>query len=167
MLNRVTLIGRLTKDLELTTSNGKQKTYFTLAVNSFSNNQVEFIPCIAWDKNAENMSKYLKKGSLIYVEGRLHLWKNEQTNVIVPQVNVSMVLFMNAKNDTSYSNDNFSKTSSYSNQQVKEQDFDINSIDFNFINENKIQLKQDGQEIDVKKDKDLQFIDEDQAIVWD
>lgn len=167
MLNRVTLIGRITKDLELTNVNGKQKTYFTLAVNSFSNKETEFIPCTAWDKNAENMSKYLKKGSLIYTEGRLHLWRNEQTNVIVPQVNVTTVVFLNTKSDASYSNDNFSKTSSYSNQQVKEQDFDINSIDFNFIDENKIQLKQDQQTSNVKKDKELQFIEEDQAIVWD
>jgi len=77
MINRVVLVGRLTKDPELRyTPSGVAVTRFTLAVNrTFSNNQGEkeadFINCIVWRKPAENTANFLKKGSLAGVEGRI------------------------------------------------------------------------------------------------
>ena len=70
MINRVVLVGRLTKDPELKyTQSGIAVTRFTLAVNrAFSNQQGEreadFISCVAWRKQAENIANYLRKGSL-------------------------------------------------------------------------------------------------------
>ncbi|KPN94954.1 single-stranded DNA-binding protein [Lysinibacillus sp. ZYM-1] len=77
MINRVVLVGRLTKDPELNyTPNGVASSRFTIAVNrAFSNQQGEreadFINCQAWRKQAENLANFMKKGSLIGVEGRI------------------------------------------------------------------------------------------------
>ncbi len=77
MINRVVLVGRLTKDPELRyTPSGIAMARFTLAVNrTFSNQQGEreadFINCVVWRKQAENTANFLKKGSLAGVEGRI------------------------------------------------------------------------------------------------
>jgi single-strand DNA-binding protein len=77
MINRVVLVGRLTKDPELKyTQSGIAVTRFTLAVNrTFSNQQGEreadFINCVTWRKQAENTANFLRKGSLTGIEGRI------------------------------------------------------------------------------------------------
>lgn len=76
MLNRVTLVGRITKDLELRKLEGATTTAvvnFTIALDRTfgKDDSADFIPCSAWGKVAENMAKYLKKGSLISVDGRI------------------------------------------------------------------------------------------------
>lgn len=77
MINRVVLIGRLTKDPELRyTPNGVAVATFTLAVNRIFANQsgereADFINCVVWRKQAENMANYLRKGSLTGIEGRI------------------------------------------------------------------------------------------------
>lgn len=79
MLNRVVLIGRLTKDPVLSyTQSGKAVAKFTLAVDrgmkdQNGNNQADFIDIVVWDKQAENVSNYVKKGHLTAVEGRLQV----------------------------------------------------------------------------------------------
>ncbi|MGM9924397.1 MAG: single-stranded DNA-binding protein [Bacillus sp. (in: firmicutes)] len=77
MMNRVVLVGRLTKDPDLRyTPSGVPVATFTLAVNrTFSNQQGEreadFINCVVWRKPAENVANFLKKGSLAGVDGRI------------------------------------------------------------------------------------------------
>ena len=77
MINRVVLVGRLTKDPELKyTQSGIAVVRFTLAVNrTFTNQQGEreadFINCVAWRKQAENIANFLRKGSLAGVDGRI------------------------------------------------------------------------------------------------
>jgi single-strand DNA-binding protein len=77
MINRVILVGRLTKDPELRyTPSGVAVATFTLAVNRpFTNQQGEreadFINCVVWRRQAENVANYLQKGSLAGVDGRL------------------------------------------------------------------------------------------------
>lgn len=79
MLNRVILIGRLTKDPELRyTQNGTAVASFTLAVNRTRTNQqgereADFIPVVVWQKQAENCANFIGKGSLVAVEGRLQI----------------------------------------------------------------------------------------------
>lgn len=79
MLNRVILIGRLTKDPELRyTPNGKAVASFTLAVDrQFSSQQGEketdFIPIVVWQKQAENVANFIGKGSMVAVDGRLQV----------------------------------------------------------------------------------------------
>lgn len=77
MINRVVLVGRLTKDPELRyTPSGVAVARFTLAVNrTFSNQQGErqadFINIVVWRKQAENTANFLRKGSLAGVVGRI------------------------------------------------------------------------------------------------
>ena len=76
-MNKVFLIGRLTRDPEMRTiSTGAVTTTFSIAVNrNFTNSQGErtadFFNCIAWRKLAENISKYCQKGTQIAIEGRI------------------------------------------------------------------------------------------------
>jgi len=84
MLNRVILVGRLTRDPDLryTTNGGVAVVRFTVAVNRrFTNQQGEreadFINIVAWRNLAENCGNYLRKGSLVAVEGRIQTWSYE------------------------------------------------------------------------------------------
>ena len=77
MINRVVLVGRLTKDPELRyTSSNIPVSKFTLAVNrTFAGpsgeREADFIQCVVWRKQAENLARFVRKGSLIGVEGRI------------------------------------------------------------------------------------------------
>lgn len=75
-MNNVFLIGRLTKKPELrTTSTGANTTSFVLAVNDGKDKEgnpiTYFISCVAWNKTAENMCKYLNKGDELSIQGKL------------------------------------------------------------------------------------------------
>ncbi|WP_425378031.1 single-stranded DNA-binding protein [Spiroplasma endosymbiont of Polydrusus pterygomalis] len=103
MLNRVSLVGRLTRDLELKNSvNNKPFVAFTLAVNNNFNNQTSFIPCFAWNKTAENMSRYLKKGSLIALDGRLQTRTDNTSGqmITIVQVITDIVSFLDSRGTT-------------------------------------------------------------------
>lgn len=76
-MNKVTLIGRLTKDAELkTTSSGINYCNFIIAVDrkfkdANGNRQADFIACVAWRTTADFISKYFKKGNKIAVVGSI------------------------------------------------------------------------------------------------
>lgn len=110
MINRVVLVGRLTKDPELRyTPSGVAVTRFTLAVNrTFSNTQGEkeadFINCIVWRKPAENTANFLKKGSLAGVEGRIQTGSYEGQDgkrVYTTEVVADSVQFLEPRNSNS------------------------------------------------------------------
>lgn len=70
-MNFCVFIGRLTKDPELrTTQNGKSVTSFSLAVKRIPDG-VDFIDCVAWNRAAEIVTKYAKKGHRIAVTGQM------------------------------------------------------------------------------------------------
>lgn len=75
MLNKVILIGRLTRDVELRyTAQGTAVAQFTLAVNrKFNKDEADFINIVVWRGLAENCANYLGKGRLAAVEGRLQV----------------------------------------------------------------------------------------------
>ncbi|QFY86930.1 single-stranded DNA-binding protein [Bacillus subtilis] len=107
MLNRVVLVGRLTKDPELRyTPNGAAVATFTLAVNRTFTNQsgereADFINCVTWRRQAENVANFLKKGSLAGVDGRLQTrnYENQQgQRVFVTEVQAESVQFLEPKN---------------------------------------------------------------------
>lgn len=86
-MNKVVLIGRLTKDVELryTQSNNTPVASFTLAVNrkyakAGEERKADFISVVAWNKIAETASAYLKKGMQTSISGRLEIrnWEDEQ-----------------------------------------------------------------------------------------
>lgn len=83
-MNKVILVGRLTKDPDIRyTQTGKAIASFTLAVDRRVQSQkqqktADFIPCIAWEKLAETCGNYLFKGHKILVEGRLQVRSYER-----------------------------------------------------------------------------------------
>lgn len=81
-LNRVTLIGNLTKDpAKKASPSGQSISQFSLATNyrTEAKETVEFHDVVAWGKLADIINQYVKKGSKVYVEGRLHTnsWKDK------------------------------------------------------------------------------------------
>jgi len=79
--NKVILIGRLTKEIELqSTDSGKQYARFDLAVGNGKDKdgnerETDFISCVIWDKGAETLSIYLHKGDRVAIEGRYKIDK--------------------------------------------------------------------------------------------
>ena len=72
-MNQAIILGRITKDIELKkTQNEKTYTKFTLAVNRRGKDAgTDFISCMAWEKTAELLEKYCKKGSQVCIAGRI------------------------------------------------------------------------------------------------
>lgn len=83
MFNLVVLTGRLTSDPELkTTPSGKNVTNFTIANDAGygENKKTNFITVVAWQKTAEFVTKYFRKGSMIGIEGEIQTRKYEDKN---------------------------------------------------------------------------------------
>ena len=90
-MNNVQLIGRITKDIELKqTQGGKAYCNFSLAVpREFSKEETDFINCVAWEKKAETIEKYVKKGHKFGVIGRIQIDQKDDkyyTKVIVEKI---------------------------------------------------------------------------------
>ena len=80
-MNVCVLLGRLTKDPELkTTQNGKSVVTFSLAVDGFKKGETDFIDCVAWNATAENLAKFKKKGEQIALTGRITTRSYEDRN---------------------------------------------------------------------------------------
>lgn len=108
MLNRVILIGRLTKDPELRyTPAGVAVTQFTIAVDrpfsgSNGEREADFIPVVTWRQLAETCANYLRKGRLTAVEGRIQVRNyenNEGKRVYVTEVIADNVRFLESNRD--------------------------------------------------------------------
>src|SRR5690606_35667748 len=109
-LNRVVLVGRLTKDPELKyTNSGTAVTNFTIAVNRpFSNDkgerEADFINCVIWRKPAESLANFQKKGNLIGVDGRIQTRSFEGQDgkmVYITEVVADSVQFLESKKESS------------------------------------------------------------------
>ena len=113
--NKVILIGRLTKDVELkTTPNGKPVCNFILAVNKPYNKEndhpeASWVDCVVWNKQAEFLSKYFSKGNRVGICGHINTrsWedkdgnKRKTTEVIVEEIG-----FIDKKSDNNNDNNN-------------------------------------------------------------
>lgn len=146
MINRVILIGRLTKDPELKyTSSGTAVGTFSLAVNrQFTNSngdrEADFINCVIWRKSAENFANFTHKGSLVGIDGRLQTrnYENKQgQRVYVTEVVVDNFSLLEKR---ASDNSNVNQTQSGSNKTNKPADSVANN----------------GQAIDIADD-DLPF----------
>lgn len=116
MLNRVVLVGRLTKNPEFrTTPSGVEVATFTLAVNrTFTNAQGEreadFINVVVFRKQAKNVNDYLSKGSLAGVDGRIQSRSydnNEGRRVFVTEVVADNVQFLDSGNKNNNQKGNY------------------------------------------------------------
>ena len=112
MINRVVLVGRLTKDPELRfTSSNIAVVTFTLAVNrNFTSqdgkSEADFIQCVAWRKTAENVGKYVRKGSLVGVDGRIQTRNYEAkdgTRRYITEVVAENVRFLDSRGESQQS----------------------------------------------------------------
>ena len=130
-MNKVVLIGRLTRDPELryTGSNTAVAT-FSLAVNrNFTNQQGEreadFINIVVWRKQAENVKNYLSQGSQVAIEGRIQTRSYDDQNGqkrYVTEVVADNVEFLGSKNSSSNSN-NMNSSASKNNAEPTPYDF--------------------------------------------
>ena len=105
-MNKVILLGRLCKDVELkyTTTSNKAVASFSLAVNRrFSKTgEADFINIVAWDKNAEFCSKYFSKGQQVSLVGRIQTrsYENAEGNkVYITEVVAEECYFADSKKD--------------------------------------------------------------------
>jgi single-strand DNA-binding protein len=105
-MNKVILIGRLTKDPELRkTPTDVSVCQFTIAVNRAfqqqnGERQADFINCIAWRNQAENLAKYMKKGGQIAVDGSIQTRSYDDQNGVrrfVTEVVCNQITFLEAK----------------------------------------------------------------------
>ena len=107
-MNRVVLIGRITKDPEIrripTTNNAVVS--FTIAVDNFGKDQngerrqATFVPCTIWGKQAENMARFTRKGSNIGIEGRIvqrSFTRKDGTPATVLEVVCDNIQFLDSK----------------------------------------------------------------------
>lgn len=113
MINRVVLVGRLTKNPEFrTTSNDVNVATFTLAVNrTFTNangeREADFINVVVFRRQAENVNNYLSKGQLAGVDGRIQSrsYENQEgKRVYVIEVVADSVQFLEPKNNNQQNN---------------------------------------------------------------
>lgn len=114
MINRVVLVGRITKDIDLKkTPNGASVVQFTLAVSrkikAKGQPEADFINCISWNNVADLMKQYLHKGSLIGLEGRIQTRNYDDRDgkkVYVTEVVADSVQFLEPKQPTQQTNNN-------------------------------------------------------------
>ena len=129
MINRVVLVGRLTKEPELrTTQSGAKVCQYTLAVNRTRKAEgqpdADFINCVTWNKQAENMAQYLHKGSLVGVEGRIQTRSYDDSNgrkVYVTEVITDSVQFIESKQKAQQNQNNMENGAYYQQQAPQEQ----------------------------------------------
>lgn len=140
-MNKVILIGRLARDPEMrTTMSGMNVTRFTIAVTRTYQDQngergADFINCVAWRKQAENIAKYCTKGTQVAVDGRIQTGsydaqdgsKRYTTDIICDNVT-----FLGSKNDNnnSYSNNNYNDQNYNNNQGIEMPTSDISEDPF-------------------------------------
>lgn len=112
-MNKVFLIGNLTKDPELaTTNNGIKFCRFTLAVSrNYSKDgkrETDFLPVVVWRAQAENCARYLKKGSKAAISGSIQMRSydaQDGTRRNIAEIAADEVQFLSTKNEDSARDD--------------------------------------------------------------
>ncbi len=111
-MNKVLLVGRLTKDVELKRSTaGTAYVNFNVAINrrvaAGQQPQTDFINCVAWSKTAELMAQFLHKGSQVGIEGRIQTrnYDKDGVRVYITEVVADRVEFLSPKSSSSSSSE--------------------------------------------------------------
>ncbi|MDV3167908.1 MAG: single-stranded DNA-binding protein [Candidatus Phytoplasma stylosanthis] len=115
MINRVILVGRITKDPELRfINNDTPLVKFVLAVNrnyigTSGQRETDFIRCSVWNKQAENLAKYISKGALLGIEGSIRVSTYESNNQkqFLTEINCDSVQFLESKKNSNKVNNMF------------------------------------------------------------
>lgn len=102
-INNVTLVGRLTKDIDLRKTQSNLSTCsFTLAIDRrFKSDEADFINCVAWKQSADFLSQYARKGTIVSVEGRIQTrsYDGQNGKVFVTEVVADNVQIITEKKD--------------------------------------------------------------------
>lgn len=139
MLNRVVLVGRLTRDPELRkTNSGNSVASFTVAVDNWQkdaegNRTTSFIPCTVFNQSAENVSKYARKGSLVGVDGRLiqrTFTRKDGTKGSIFEITCDSVQFLEPKSSQAGVNSDNNDTLNLSQESPADDSKNLESIDF-------------------------------------
>ena len=163
MMNKVFLIGRLTKDPELRyTGSNKAVCQITVAVNRGFGNQngnteADFINVVLWDKTAENVAKYMTKGRLLLVEGRIQTRNydnNEGKKVYVTEVVAQNVQFLDSRS-ASDNSASYTQVAPTNTNNVSPYDFDNNN-NMETVNVESDPFASFGSSVDLS-DNDLPF----------
>lgn len=161
-MNKVILIGRLARDPEMrTTGSGTAVTRFTVAVSRPFSGQsgergTDFIGCIAWRRQAENIAKYCTKGSQVAVEGRIQTGSYDGpdgTKRYTTDIVADNVTFLGSKGGND--NANFNTTESFTQAESTFQD-NYGTNDAPTANVGEDPFKDFGEEIALSDD-DLPF----------
>lgn len=113
MINRVVLVGRITRDPELRyTQSNIAVVSFTLAVNRMfadqsGERQADFIQCVVWRKQAENLARYVSKGALLGVEGRIQTrtYESDQGTRYITEIVCDSVQFLESRTEGQQTDD--------------------------------------------------------------
>ena len=109
MINNVVLVGRLTREPELKkTQSGVSFVNFTVAVNrtytdQSGERQADFISCVVWRAQADNLARYMRQGSLIGIEGRIQTrtYESEQGTRYITEIVANSIQFLETKSTQS------------------------------------------------------------------
>ena len=131
-MNKAIIIGRLTRDPEMrTTTSGINSTTFTVAVSRNYTNQsgereADFLNCVAWRKQAENIAKYCTKGTQVAVEGRIQTRSydaQDGTKRYVTEIIADNVTFLGGKGGNVPSDGNFVGSDNIATTDISEDPF--------------------------------------------
>ena len=141
MLNNVCLVGRMTHDAELRyTPNNQAVATFRLAVNRPFKNQsgereADFINCMIWRQQAENLANWAKKGALIGITGRIQTrsYENQQgQRVYVTEVVANDFQLLESRKDRSNQSQGSGQPDFGRNEQMHSSPMDISTDDLPF-----------------------------------
>ena len=162
-MNKVILIGRLARDPELRTTSGNLSVAsFSLAVSRPYNPQnggqseADFINCVVWRRQAENLAKYCRKGSQIAVEGRIqtrNYTAQDGNKKYITEVLCDNITFLGAKSDINGNSTIVDNSSNYP-QPDFNMNNDVSNVPTSDISEDP--FKDFGEEITLSDD-DLPF----------
>lgn len=165
-MNKVILIGRLSRDPELrTTPSNLSVATFSIAVSrpftpQGGTPETDFINCVVWRRQAENLAKYCRKGSQVAVEGRIqtrNYTAQDGSKRYVTEVMCDNITFLGTKSDNqggSYSQDNYQNNYGAPSNDAPVDNFNSGSMPTTDISEDP--FKDFGEEITLSDD-DLPF----------
>lgn len=164
-MNKAILIGRLTRDPELrSTPAGRNVCQFSIAVNrTFTNangdRETDFINCVVWDKQAENLVKYQKKGNQIAVDGRIQTRNYEDKDgkrVYVTEILANNISFLDSKGSSAGNSNSFNNFNNLPEPPIERNNNVASMPDIETVSVEKDPFEAFGDSIEIS-DNDLPF----------
>lgn len=164
-MNKAILIGRLTRDPELrSTPAGRNVCQFSIAVNrTFTNangdREADFINCVVWDKQAENLVKYQKKGNQIAVDGRIQTRNYEDKDgkrVYVTEILANNINFLDSKGSSAGNSNSFNNFNNLPEPPIERNNNVASMPDIETVSVEKDPFEAFGDSIEIS-DNDLPF----------